>query len=1407
MLKKVIKKLSSFLVILVPLGVIAVFASLFMAQSGISHYLNAQTTESIFITSPYDGKTIFSDSFEFEMRSFDGSLPAMATYQFILQEMDSTDEWVIGPEYPFKGIQTGGSVIKTIDLSNFKNVRYRVIGRMTYNNQVIETPQILFDLGGGISATLVVTAPTANQIIPSSPFGLHMTINEYFGFPVAPYFILETASGEFVDTIGAIRSGENITQTIDLSNYDNGDYRVKGKVIYSGQTYYSPLVYFTLTSGISPSPDPVNISIISPDVTEFSSDGIVNFVAQVDKPSGDVTSFKFIISDGTTDIVTSPSLSAFINNTDSSQWSYSQDLSNLGGDYFAIAQAEISGKIYESSPFSFTVTAVSDIDPLPTITPVSSILTPTAGTTISGQTTFSANTNLNASDIASLVFVLRDMVTGSLVNLDGVSSVDSSGNQVWTTSFNSSTYANGAYAIKTSFDYEGAVYTSGEVAFSINNPVIINKPIVSLTGPTSGLVVNSGNSFTVSGRVNKSSSEIDYFKFDIYKNGMPYKTLVGSFEQSSTNESFWNKIIDTTGYGGDYQLRAKVGFNNEVYTSNFIDITVNPPSNDPTDDTDLIINSSNLSATVKDNILTIKVNSTAGGGLEGIFRFSILNRDLGRLIDTPIAYLTRTLSSTNYEWVRNIDVSNDKYITGNYTARVEFGYNNTIYISDSVSFYIDKKTDNTIPDDEVKPEPVPDNTVPDDEVKPEPIPDNTVPDDEVKPEPIPEPVPTDDYTQPTEYEPYIDPTPVPDPTTIVDITGEIDLVTSNLSGEKMVSFLVGANSTDNFIRVSFVLVGNGNVYNFIGNKDDLVGNKWSVHIPIIEKGIGPGDYEIFAKGTLINKKVVESSRYPITIIKKEELNPGITIASECLDRGYNNIDDCRSYLSLSPLCREQGMGIEDLEKCKRFLFVESLPSVCYDMGILSERDCIDRLINDLGFPMKCIEEGVFDKDSCNIYINDGRVVIDDDTGQKIIEDTTGDGTFDKIDENCMFYGVRNVEECSEFLKVKSMSYECFSNKIFKADECREYLEDKYITLECRDAGITNKDECREYMFKKYSPEIKCEGLDSWHCKNVIKEDYMENIVAKEKIAEKIKNQDLDKLAGINKIDKLKEQLGLGDGQKIIPLIDGGTSIKIAIAKEETLLTKEKDLIQVYPVFIMVDSDEDGLSDDLEKEIGTDPFNKDTDNDGYNDGEEIKNGYNPIISAYNTEVDEVKSLDTILKKISPIGRAVLANKTIEHPKTSGSKTDDLMVDGIENIINEDETVEGYSVKGKGIAGEFVTLYIYSDMPVVVTTKVDEYGNWNYEFKKSLTDGEHEIYVVVNDDTGRVVSKSNPLRFFINEARAESVDEVIRGFYQEGERKTEESKMMSYYFFFVGGLAIFGILAFIVFIAQKRRENIE
>lgn len=43
----------------------------------------------------------------------------------------------------------------------------------------------------------------------------------------------------------------------------------------------------------------------------------------------------------------------------------------------------------------------------------------------------------------------------------------------------------------------------------------------------------------------------------------------------------------------------------------------------------------------------------------------------------------------------------------------------------------------------------------------------------------------------------------------------------------------------------------------------------------------------------------------------------------------------------------------------------------------------------------------------------------------------------------------------------------------------------------------------------------------------------------------------------------------------------------------------------------VDSDKDGLQDELEAKYGTDPQKYDTDGDSYNDGEEISHGYNPL----------------------------------------------------------------------------------------------------------------------------------------------------------------------------------------------------
>src|SRR3989344_9416266 len=51
----------------------------------------------------------------------------------------------------------------------------------------------------------------------------------------------------------------------------------------------------------------------------------------------------------------------------------------------------------------------------------------------------------------------------------------------------------------------------------------------------------------------------------------------------------------------------------------------------------------------------------------------------------------------------------------------------------------------------------------------------------------------------------------------------------------------------------------------------------------------------------------------------------------------------------------------------------------------------------------------------------------------------------------------------------------------------------------------------------------------------------------------------------------------------------------------------------------LDSDNDGLADPTERKMGTDPFNPDTDGDGYSDGDEVAHSHNPLIPAPNDKL--------------------------------------------------------------------------------------------------------------------------------------------------------------------------------------------
>lgn len=158
--------------------------------------------------------------------------------------------------------------------------------------------------------------------------------------------------------------------------------------------------------------------------------------------------------------------------------------------------------------------------------------------------------------------------------------------------------------------------------------------------------------------------------------------------------------------------------------------------------------------------------------------------------------------------------------------------------------------------------------------------------------------------------------------------------------------------------------------------------------------------------------------------------------------------------------------------------------------------------------------------------------------------------------------------------------------------------------------------------------------------------------------------------------------------------------------------------------VLKDSDNDGVSDYDEVNIySTDPLSADTDNDGYIDGIEILNGYNPKDSTRE------------------------ANVVYESPKEQGIVRDDILeITYITTLIDELNEIEQVKAQigGRALPNSFVTVYIYST-PIVVTLKTDDEGSWNYIFDKELEDGEHEIYIGMTDNAGKIVAKSNPLSF--------------------------------------------------------------
>nr|MBP6914382.1 hypothetical protein [Candidatus Parcubacteria bacterium] len=223
--------------------------------------------------------------------------------------------------------------------------------------------------------------------------------------------------------------------------------------------------------------------------------------------------------------------------------------------------------------------------------------------------------------------------------------------------------------------------------------------------------------------------------------------------------------------------------------------------------------------------------------------------------------------------------------------------------------------------------------------------------------------------------------------------------------------------------------------------------------------------------------------------------------------------------------------------------------------------------------------------------------------------------------------------------------------------------------------------------------------------------------------------------------------------------------------------------------IVFDTDGDGLPDDSEKRIGTDINKKDTDGDKIEDGEELRRKTNPLIAESKEEIP-----------LSNIEKAIIQGESLEQPKYNEVKTsEDLKIETVENVLKEETGKNVIRIQGKGKPDEVVTLYLYSTMPIVVTAKADVNGNWVYDLDKTLVDGKHEVYVAINNDKGRIVESGLPKLFFVEEAKAVTMDDFIK---MEDASNVPERSDELIQLYVVAGI-VFIIIFVLIFLLIKRQ----
>jgi len=458
-------------------------------------------------------------------------------------------------------------------------------------------------------------------------------------------------------------------------------------------------------------------------------------------------------------------------------------------------------------------------------------------------------------------------------------------------------------------------------------------------------------------------------------------------------------------------------------------------------------------------------------------------------------------------------------------------------------------------------------------------------------------------------------------------------------------------------------------------------------------------------------------------------------------------------------------GATTAEECRAIVVASALPEACRKAGALDDESCKKVLAATAEegtlVPLACREKGVFTVEGCKAYL-------------LTTKDVLATTVVPTLPNECVEQGMTDPAVCRRYLALKNLPESCRTAGIEDSGECDAFLQKTRMEPACAAQGITDPASCKEFMYERVAKGVSCVGMGAEECAIALKERNLGKVMEAQEGIAKVdalfrddagnesdgasvcfkdgagnvaSSGDLNNMPIVTRpclkdgmgvvigvdLAALKKEASEDDFADVIDSLplkpDTDVTLRLLRSEQQMALGGDDSLRAAAGTMIAFDADGDGVPNDVERRFGLDPNNADTDGDGEGDDVEFKQR-------------ATKGIDT----------AIADGVVIGQPLTEGETDESLTL----RLAPLQGGLEGSpktpSLAGTGTPGEVVTLYIYSDMPIVVTTTVDENGQWSYELGDTLKDGPHEVYVAINDDTGRVARKSNPLALFIAGASA-------------------------------------------------------